>query len=254
MKNRVAIITGAGSGMGLASALRFAAEGCKVVIAEVNEVNGQMAEQRVREAGGEAIFVRTDISNEKSVNACAAKCIELYGKIDILYNNAAGGSGSSIGGIRALWVIPPEEWNSMIQVNLTGYYYMLRAVIPHMIEQKYGSIINTGSANAIQAVINNDAYTTAKGGILSVTRVLAAQLGKYNIRVNCLSPGGCATPLLCGTSGEIPEATVQFFKRIPLRRVGYPEEIANTALFLASEEASYITGIVLPVDGGWNAI
>lgn len=252
LKDRVAIITGAGSGMGLASAQKFSKEGCRVVIAEINEESGCAAEKLVKEAGGEAVFVKTNIADEASVNNCVEETLRRYGKIDILYNNAAGGSGGE--GVRSLWLVPREEWNNMLQINLGGYYLMLKAVIPHMIEQNYGSIINAGSANAIQAVINNDAYTAAKGGIVSLTRVLASQLGKYNIRVNCLSPGGCASPMLIGPDGEVPEASVKFFKRVPLRRIGYPEEFANVALFLASDEASYITGVVLPVDGGWNAI
>ncbi len=255
---KVALITGGGDGMGRASAIRFAEEGAKIVIAEISEKNGQLVEKEIIDAGGDALFIRTDIGNEESVKACVEKAVEKYGRIDILYNNAAVGGAiykNSNTENAPLWETATDDWNNLLNIDINGTYFMLKYVIPIMLENNYGSIINAGSANALQAVNNIDAYTASKGAIVSVTRTLASRLGKYGIRVNCLSPGGVHTKMLTlNEENQVSDVTVKFFRRIPLKRVGEPYEIANAALFLASEESSYITGIVLPVDGGWTAI
>lgn len=258
LDGKVAIITGAGDGMGRAAALRFSEEGAKIVIAEINEANGLAVEKELKDLGREALFVKTDIGNEENVKAAVEKAVEKFGKIDILYNNAAVGGGiykNTDKDNAPLWETDTDDWQKLVQIDLNGPYFMLKYVIPVMLENKYGSIINAGSANALQAVNNIDAYTAAKGAVVSLTRTLASRLGKHGIRVNCLCPGGVHTRMLTNNEGnEVSDLTVNFFKRIPLKRVGEPQEIANAALFLASDEASYITGIVLPVDGGWTAI
>lgn len=258
LAGKTALITGAGDGMGKAAALLFAREGAQVVVAEINQERGQAVEEEIRAAGGVACFIPTDIGKVESVDRCVEKALSVYGKIDILYNNAAAGGGAfakSDAFNAPLWETDLADWDTLIRINLGGVFYMLKAVIPHMIEQQSGVILNAGSANAIQAVNNLDAYTAAKGGVVSLTRTLASRLGRYGIRVNCISPGGIHTRFLTNNKeNEVSEFTTKFFRKIPLGRIGEPEEIANAALFLAGDESSYITGVILPVDGGWNAI
>jgi NAD(P)-dependent dehydrogenase (short-subunit alcohol dehydrogenase family) len=258
LTGKVAIITGAGDGMGKASAIRFAQEGCKVVVAEINDFSGLAVVNEILDMGGDALFVKTDIGDESTLRYCVNKTIETYGRIDVLYNNAAVG-GSIFKNTNSdnapLWETDLDDWNKLMELDVTGIYLMLKEVIPHMIKQKSGVIINAGSANALQAVNNVDAYTAAKGAIVSLTRTLASRLGRYGVRVNCLSPGGVRTRFLTNNEENIvSDRTTDFFRTIPLRRIGEVGEIANTALFLASDESSYITGVVLPVDGGWNTI
>ncbi|HML31847.1 SDR family NAD(P)-dependent oxidoreductase [Sporomusa sphaeroides] len=258
--NKVAIITGGGSGMGQSAVRIFSKEGAKIVIAEINEKNGKAMEDEIRAAGGDALFVKTDVSSEESTAAMAKAAIEKYGRIDIMCHFAgAGGSMHSdkfmVYG--KLWEFPLESWDKMIRINLTGTFLVTKAVVPHMLEQKSGSIVYCSSENGIKAVQNADAYTATKGGIVALTRVMAANVGPDNIRVNCICPGGVATPMhgegwekMAGKA--LNEIGLQ--GNLPINRLGTPDEQAYAALFLASDEASYITGHIMPVDGGWYAV
>lgn len=253
LKDKVAIITGAGSGQGKASAEIFASEGAKVVIAEINEENGKAVEEKINNNGGEALFIKTDISNEENVKKTIDETMSKYDRIDILFNNAGiGYSAKDKYTMDNLINTPLDDWKAIININLNGMYLMSKYVLPIMIEQKSGSIVNNSSMNALVGESGADAYTATKGGIVSLTRVMAKDYAKYNIRVNCIAPGAIETPMIAPVL-DIPEVVAEF-EKCPLGRVGQPEEIANAALFLVSEEASYITGVILPVDGGWNAV
>jgi NAD(P)-dependent dehydrogenase (short-subunit alcohol dehydrogenase family) len=253
VEGKIAIITGAGSGQGLAAAKIFAAEGAKVVIAEWNEENGKAAEAEINGSGGEAVFFKTDISDESTVKAMVDGVMERYGRIDILFNNA--GIGYSSGNrykMTGFLDTTLKEWQEVLDINLNGMYLVTRYVLPIMIEQGAGSIVNNSSENGIKAVPGADAYTAAKGGIVALTRVWALDYGKCGVRVNCICPGGIDTPMLAPAK-EIPGFS-DSFKNYPIARLGKPEEIAWAALFLASDESSYITGLIMPVDGGWYAM
>ncbi|WP_216829732.1 SDR family NAD(P)-dependent oxidoreductase [Alkalihalobacterium elongatum] len=253
LKDRVAIITGAGSGQGKASAKLFANEGAKVVIVEWNEENGKSVEQEIIQDGHEALFIKTDISKEEDVINVVQQVMDTYGKIDILFNNASVGfSARSKYKMAQVQDTPLEDWNSIIGINLNGAYLMCKHILPIMIKQKGGNIINNSSMNGLIGVTGADAYTAAKGGVVALTRVMAVDNGKHNIRVNCICPGAIDTPMIAEV---LEDATVaKNFAAGPLGRVGKPEEIATAALFLASDDSSYITGLIMPVDGGWSAV
>ncbi|MFW6026966.1 MAG: SDR family NAD(P)-dependent oxidoreductase [Candidatus Woesearchaeota archaeon] len=253
LKDEVAIITGAGSGQGKAAAEIFSEEGAKVVIAEWNQDTGKKVEKKIKNNGNEATFIKTDVSDEDSVKNMVKGTIDKYGKIDILFNNAGiGYSAKDKYTMDNLLNTPLDDWNSIMQINLNGTYLVSKYVLPHMIKNEKGSIVNNSSMNALVGESGADAYTAAKGGIVSLTRVMAKDFAQYNIRVNCICPGAIETPMIAPVLEN--EAVREEFEKCPLGRVGQPEEIAYTALFLASQEASYITGTVLPVDGGWGAI
>lgn len=253
LAGKTAIITGAGSGQGKASALLFAEQGAKVIIAEWNEEAGKQVEKEITDAGNEAMFFKTDISNEDNVQQLVSAVQDKYGSIDILFNNAGiGFSSRSKYTMASILETPLDDWNSIMSINLNGTFLMSKYVIPVMIEQGKGSVINNSSLNGIIGVTGADAYTASKGGVVALTRVMAADYGKHNIRVNCICPGAINTPMISEVL-DIPEIAKNY-ETGPLGRVGEPEEIAGAALFLASEDASYITGVILPVDGGWSTV
>lgn len=252
LQDKVAIITGAGSGQGESSAYLFAKEGAKVVVAEWNEEAGSRVAQKIVKEGGDALFIKVDVSKEDEVRSMVEQTVRHYDQIDVLFNNAAiGYSATSRYKMDSLLETPLEDWNAILGINLNGAYLVSKYVLPIMIKQNRGSIINNSSMNGMIGVSGADAYTAAKGGIVSLTRVMAVDYGKHGIRVNCICPGAIDTPMIANAL-EIPgfrEASAA----CPIGRIGQPEDIANAALFLATDEAGYITGVILPVDGGWSA-
>jgi NAD(P)-dependent dehydrogenase (short-subunit alcohol dehydrogenase family) len=249
LENKIAIITGAGSGQGLASAKLFAAEGAKVIVAEWNEANGRDAEKDIVATGGEATFIQTDISKEESVKNMVEQTMNKYGRIDVLFNNAGIGYSSKDRYKMCKFLDTSlKEWQDVLDINLNGLYLVTRYVLPIMLKQEYGSIVNNSSLNAIQAMTGADAYTAAKGGIVALTRVWAKDYGAQGIRFNCICPGSIDTPML--TPAKALPGFNEKFVRYPIPRIGQPEEIAYAALFLASDESSYVTGHIMPVDGG----
>lgn len=253
--DKVAIITGGASGQGEAAVKLFAKEGAKVVIVDWSEENGIRVEQEVKNDGYDVMFVHTDVSKEDSVINMVNKTVEKYGTVDILFNNAGiGYSSSNKYKMANLVDTPLKDWNAVIEINLGGMYLCSKHILPIMREKGKGNIVNNSSMNGIIGESNADAYTAAKGGIVALTRVMAKDNAKYGIRVNCMCPGGVDTPMIAPIFEMYPEAKAMAGSQIPLGRLAEPVEMANIALFLASEESSYITGVILPVDGGWYAV
>ena len=248
LENKVAIITGAGRGIGLAGAEAFVREGARVVIAEIDEALGRAAEAKLRASGGEATFVRTDVSDSASVQALFARTEELYGGLHVLYNNASVFLKGQDGPVTE---VAEETWGRILATNLQSVFLCCKYGIPLMVRSGGGSIITTGSSASVMGIPGCDAYTATKGATVSLTRSMAVEYGKQGIRVNCICPAGIATEMVKASSLEDPSFdAAYFFRRAPLGRLGEPEEVAGLAVFLASDESSYITGAIIRADGG----
>jgi len=248
LKDRIALITGAGRGIGRATALRFAAEGARVA---VNDVDAEAAEETVaaiQQAGGEAFFVSADVTNRAEVEAMVNQIVERWGRLDILINNAGITRDALTVRIKGDEVKMMDEaaWDAVINVNLKGTFLCAQAAAVPMIRQQYGKIVNTASIG-MQGNIGQANYSASKAGVVGLTRTLALELARYNINVNCIAPGAVETRMTAAIPDKIKEGLMQ---RIPFRRMAAPEEIAAVHLFLASDEASYITGQVIFIDGG----
>jgi len=251
LPGKVAIITGGGKGMGRASALLFAEEGAKVVIADWDFESAETAVAEIKAAGGEAVAVKVDVSNEDDIKKMVATAMDNYGRIDVLYNNAAVGY-SERGRFFMGTVVdtPMPDWDAINAICLKGVAMGCKYVIPIMVEQGGGVILNAGSGNALHSAPGADAYTAAKGGVVSLTRVLADVYGPKGVRVNCLCPGFVLTPMTAEMAQKADGPLAGWSARVPLRRAGEAEEVATAALFLCSDMSSYVTGAILSVDGG----
>ncbi len=251
LKDRVAIITGGSLGMGRSTALKFAEEGCSVVVADVNDAEGKKTVEAVSQKGKEGLFIHCDVTDTRQVQDLISEVISKFGKIDILDNNAGGILGQPSGNIEG---ITDERWQKITDLNLKSAFLCCRAVVPYMKERKYGKIINLSSMGAVDPPGAGADYNTAKAGILGLTYDLALELAPFNICVNAIVPGPIRTPFWEPMVKAVPDADALFAevgkKEVPLGRVGTPEEIANSALFLASELSSYVTGQALYVAGG----
>ena len=244
LDGKIAFITGAGSGIGRATARLFASEGARVVVADIDVPAGEETVGLVNEAGNQAVFVEVDVTNEESVAAAAARAVEAYGNITVLHNNAGG---SSLNDSRVTEGSVEEFWR-VISVDLFGTWLCSRAIIPGMIEAGGGSVINMTSNVALMAIPGRDSYTAAKGGVASMTRSMAAEYGADNIRVNAIAPSVTLTPRVRNILAH--DDKVGDLSRSHLVGLAEPEDIANTALFLASDESRITTGHVLTVDSG----
>lgn len=244
LKDKVVLITGAGQGIGRASAVFFAREGAHVIVNDIEEEWAVNTAQHIQAESGSALAVAADITQEAEVQRLIQTSLRRFDRLDILYNNA----GVFLEGEGALPAL--DVWETTLRVNLTGTYLCCKAVIPEMIERGGGVILITSSFVGLRGItLPQDAYAVSKGGLFTLTRALAVRYGRFNIRVNCLAPGPIQTAMF-----EKNQGSELHLERIPLRRLGHPEEVAQVAAFLASDEASLITGAVVPVDGGLSAI
>lgn len=247
LEDKVCIITGGGSGMGRVAAELFAREGAKVVVAEVTEEAGQDTARTVTEAGGQATFVRADVSNEAEARAMVDHAITTFGRVDVLYNNA----GIMPAADHSVIDTDVATWDKVMAVNVRGVFLGCKYAIPRMVEQGSGSVINIASFVALLGCsVPQDAYTASKGAILSLTRSLAVQFGPNGVRSNAICPGPVETPLLLDWLVKDEEAKRIRLARNPTGRFGKPEEIVAMAVYLASDESRWTNGASLVVDGG----
>lgn len=249
LENKVALITGSGQGIGRAAALLFAREGAVVVVTDVNSAAGERAAADIAGEGGKAWFQEADVSRREDVERLMAGVRQRFGGLHVLYNNASVYWPGKDGRITE---IAEEHWDRVIAINLRSIYLCCRFGIPVMLKSGGGSIINTASSAGVTGIPGCDAYTATKGATIALTRSLAVEYRPSGIRVNCIAPAGIRTPMLSQSNLEDSTFDERRFLRLrtPSRRYGTPEEVASTALFLASEESSYINGAVIVADGG----
>lgn len=249
LQDRVAVVTGAAKGIGWGIASVLAREGAKVVVVDWDEAGGQQTAAEIRQAGGDALFVRCDVSNEAQVQAMVQAALDRYGKIDILVNNAG------IGVYKTVTDASSEDWDRCLGVNLKGVFLCAKYSIPHMQAQGKGAIVNISSVHAYANVNGTSPYAASKGGVAALTRAMAMDYSPA-IRVNAVAPGWVLTPLIQGIFDSYPDPAEQqrlVEQRQVMKRIGRPEDIGQAVAFLASDEASFITGVQLFVDGGLTA-
>jgi NAD(P)-dependent dehydrogenase (short-subunit alcohol dehydrogenase family) len=250
LKNQVAIITGAGAGIGKAVALRYAAEGARVVVAEIDPQTGRATADEILAAQGEAMFVQTDVAEENEVRAMVEATLGKYGRIDILVNNAAV---LMYGQDTRLHELSTEVWERTLAVNLRGHWLCAKYVIRRMLKQGRGCIINFASPTGMRGYEGLTAYSTTKGGIAALTRCMVADYSRYNIRVNAIVPGTIDTPM---NAVELSDEKMRqkLIAMAPCGRLGTGDDVAGLAVFLASDDAGYCVGGFYAADGGLMAI
>ena len=245
-QRRVAIITGSGSGLGRVLAHRFAAEGAAVVVADVVGQRATTVADEISEAGGRSLAQTTDVTNAADIEAMVGAAREAFGSVEILVNNAAKATDADF------LNVSEEAWDEDVAIALKGSFLCSQAVLGDMTENRSGVILNISSVNAL-AYFGNEAYSAAKAGILNLTRSLAVRYGPFGVRVNAIAPGTLRTPAWEQRRQKDPDVFDRVAKWYPLGRIGEPEDVAGAALFLASDEAAWISGTVLPIDGGLTA-
>jgi NAD(P)-dependent dehydrogenase (short-subunit alcohol dehydrogenase family) len=247
VEGKIAIVTGAASGIGRAIARALANEGARVLIADVDDEGGERAAEEILRAGGEAHFRHTDVSSSADVRAVVGEAVDRYGRLDVMVNNA----GVAIGGSAA--EMSEQDWNRVIDVNLSGVWRGMRFAIPEMLKTRGGSIVNTSSVQSEVGFLGWSGYAASKGGINALTRQTAVEYAPKGIRVNAIIPGTIMTEMneRIMRESDDPDAVMAAWKSMhPMGRVGRPEEVAAAAVFLASDESSFVTGELLRVDGG----
>ena len=241
LKDRIAVVTGGADGIGRATAMRFAQEGAVVVIWDMNEEKGKQTAAEINAAGGKASFLKVNTSNFAEVEAASKKVVEQYGKYEILINNAGITRDST------LKKMTPELWHQVIDVNLTGVFYCAKCAADIMTEQGWGRIVNASSVVALYGNFGQTNYVATKAGLIGMTKTMARELGKKGVTVNAVAPGFILTDMV----RKMPEEVLKSMEdKVPIKRLGKPEEIAAAYAFLASDDAAYINGTVISVDGG----
>lgn len=250
LKDKVALITGGTSGMGRSTAILFAREGCQVAITGRNEERGRQVVTEIEKAGGRSIFIRTDVRHSDECRRSVDETARVFGRLDILFNNAGDFFA------RTVPDCPEEEWDETIDVHLKGTFLMSKFTLPIMIRQGSGVIINNSSGWGLVGGAEAASYCAAKGGVVLLTKAMAIDHGRQGIRVNCICPGDVDTPMLPTDARRRGMKWEDYLKGVedrPLGRIGKPEEIASAALFLATDDSSFMTGATLVVDGGGTA-
>nr|WP_314499875.1 glucose 1-dehydrogenase [uncultured Chryseobacterium sp.] len=246
LDNKVALVTGAGSGIGLAIAQSYAKEGAKVIVSDINEEHGNQAVEKIKSEGGEASFVKADTSDAEQVEALVKSTVEIYGKLDIACNNAGIGGEQKLTGDYGL-----DSWRKVLSVNLDGVFYGCKYQLEQMEKNGGGVIVNIASIHGTVAAPLSSAYTAAKHAVVGLTKNIGAEYGQKNIRCNSVGPAYIETPLLDSASGDMKEALIA---KHPMGRLGRSEEVAELVLFLSSEKSSFMTGGYYLVDGGYTAV
>ena len=248
LENKVAIVTGAASGIGRATALLFASEGAKLVAADWEEEKGQRVAEEILERGGDAVFVRADVSLPDDVKRVVEKATDIYGQLNVIFNNAGVEGEQAPTADCSL-----ENWDRVVGINLKGVFLGMKYAIPEMLKNGGGSIINNASVAGIVGFQGIPAYCASKGGVIQLTKTAALEYAKQGIRVNAICPGVIATPMVERFIGGNEQAQKAFEALEPVGRFGRPEEVAELALFLASADSSFCTGAPFIVDGGFVA-
>jgi len=245
LAGKVALITGAGSGIGRATALLFAREGAKIVVSDVIPQGGDETVDMIKKDGGQAVFAEADVARWADVQRMVQVALDTFGRLDILYNNA---------GIMGKYIMtgdtPEETWDRIIATNLKGVFLGSKCAIPVMLRQGGGVIVNTASTAGMIGLPGLPAYCASKAAVIQLTKTMALEYADKNIRVNCICPGGITTPMAAGYDADNPPP---FKQSQAMRRFGQPEEVAKVALYLASDDSSFVTGSSAVVDGGWTA-
>lgn len=245
---KVAIITGAGSGIGRASALAFAREGAKVVVADMVIEGGEETVSLIKQSGGEALFVKTDVSKATEVEALVQRAVAAYGRLDCAYNNAGiEGAGATTA------EYPEEMWDRVLAINLTGVWLCLKYEIAQMLKQGGGAIVNTASTAGLVGYPRGSAYVASKHGVVGLTKTAALEYAKAGIRVNAVCPGAIDTPMMGRITDHRPQRAARMAAAEPVGRMGNPTEIAEAVVWLCSDAASFVTGHAMAVDGGMTA-
>ena len=248
LEGRAALVTGAASGIGRAAALVFASEGAKVLLSDVDEAGGELNAKRIREGGGEGLFFRCDVSKAAEVEAMVRKAVSTFGRLDCAFNNA-GVEGAPSSTVEC----SEDNWRRTLDINLKGIWLCMKYEIPEMLKGGRGAIVNNASIAGLVGFPALPAYTASKHGVIGLTRTAALEYAKAGIRVNAVCPGVIQTPMVERFTKGDPKAYAQLAAGEPAARLGKPEEVAEAALFLCTDAASFITGHALAVDGGWVA-
>jgi len=248
MKNRVALVTGGGSGIGRAISLVFAREGAKVAVVDMNEAGGKETVSMIEKLNEEAFFIKADVSKGKEVEAMIKKIIDKFGKLDYAANNAGieGDQGSIIDQTE-------ENWDKVVAIDLKGVWLCMKYELPHMLKNKYGAIVNTASVAGLAGFAGISPYCASKHGVVGLTRTVALEYAKTGIRINAVCPGVIKTPMIDRFTHGDPEAEKGMMAMEPVGRLGKPEEIAEAVVWLCSDSASFVTGFPMAVDGGFMA-